>query len=421
MQGTTRISRGTGHDDSLAGRRGAKTPSRPATLRHSRCDVRASCVLRQPVLPELFDARRGAGTRSTSNPCGTTWVSDASASFTGPKAALTEATPVGTVAAWPPEDCPSIRPLLGSWTGAAERSGRLGRVARGQDGVGDRRQLAVGRPRPDDGAAGVAHGRWQQFGRIVVVLHNAASRTQRQWMRLTCGGSRPRWPGLRGRGAESPASTMSRSRSWSPPTATRAFRAGSACTTRAGSAQPTFRRPCVRPRTSPARSVVDAAAWSPYPRRACVLLCAAVQQRVDDRRRAASRGRADRRATRVLSMRDVSATSRWWPHADRVDLGSLAGRPAWPPRVGRAPARTRGRAASSMPSSTCPRQRARRRDRRRRSPGSRRRCGRPRPAERADHRAAAALLEDHPRSRLVAPRRRPTRHSVRPAARRASD
>lgn len=34
------------------------------------------------------------------------------------------------------------------------------------------------------------------------------------------------------------------------------------------------------PRTSTARSVIDAAAWSAWPRRACAILCAAVQQRL---------------------------------------------------------------------------------------------------------------------------------------------
>ena len=36
------------------------------------------------------------------------------------------------------------------------------------------------------------------------------------------------------------------------------------------------------PRTRPARSIIDAATWSKWPRRACAILCAAVQQRLGD-------------------------------------------------------------------------------------------------------------------------------------------
>lgn len=130
--------------------------------------------------------------------------------------------------------------------------------------------------------AAVAARRWQLVGRAVVVLHNAGlTQRQREWTAVLlpgkpaalAGPSAAAAGGLRGFEPDNvhivvAHNTHTRTPDWIRVHESQRF-------------TPTdIRRGSGPPRTSIARSVIDAAAWSTSPRRACAILCASVQQRL---------------------------------------------------------------------------------------------------------------------------------------------
>jgi hypothetical protein len=129
--------------------------------------------------------------------------------------------------------------------------------------------------------AAVAARRWQLVGRAVVVMHNAAlTQRQREWTAVLLPGKPAALAGLSAaaagglRGFEPDDvhilvahNTHTRIPDWVRVHESQRF------------APTDIRRGAGPPRTTIARSVVDAAAWSASPRRACAILCAAVQQR----------------------------------------------------------------------------------------------------------------------------------------------
>jgi hypothetical protein len=88
------------------------------------------------------------------------------------------------------------------------------------------------------------------------------------------------------------------------------------------------------PRTHPAGSIVDAATWSRWPRRACAILCAAVQQRLVTAAQLEAELRAAGRIRHVAIMRDILGDIGGGGHTlAEIDLGRLARRAGLgPPR-----------------------------------------------------------------------------------------
>jgi hypothetical protein len=88
------------------------------------------------------------------------------------------------------------------------------------------------------------------------------------------------------------------------------------------------------PRTRSTRSIVDAATWSRYPRRACVILCAAVQQRLVTADQLAAELALAGRIRHVQIMRDILGDIGGGGHTlAEIDLGKLAARAGLgPPR-----------------------------------------------------------------------------------------
>ena len=81
------------------------------------------------------------------------------------------------------------------------------------------------------------------------------------------------------------------------------------------------------PRTHVARSVIDAATWSRSPRRACAILCAAVQQRLTTAERLAAELAVAGRVRHVAVMRAVLGDIAGGAHTlAEIDLGRLARR-----------------------------------------------------------------------------------------------
>jgi len=130
--------------------------------------------------------------------------------------------------------------------------------------------------------AAVAAKRWQLIGRTVVVMHNAGlTQRQREWAAVLLPGKPAALAGLSAaaagglRGFESDDvhivvahNTHTRIPDWVRIHESRRFTPAD------------IRRGAGPPRTSIARSVIDAATWSASPRRACAILCASVQQRL---------------------------------------------------------------------------------------------------------------------------------------------
>ena len=85
------------------------------------------------------------------------------------------------------------------------------------------------------------------------------------------------------------------------------------------------------PRTVFDRSVIDAAAWSRYPRRASAILCAAVQQRLTTAHRLADELSAAGRVRHVQVMRAILGDIGGGGHTlAEIDLGPLAARAGLP-------------------------------------------------------------------------------------------
>ena len=204
-----------------------------------------------------------------------------------------------------------------------------------QSAVVTRAQLlrrGVGR---DQVRAAVAARRWQTFGRQVVVLHNSTlTQRQRRWVAVLLPGQPAALAGItaaheagltgfaddrvhvvvhRACGIDRP--------SWMRLHNSRRF-------------TPSDIRTSGIPRTDVARSVVDAAAWSRWPRRACALLCAAVQQRLttssDLHRALAAAGHLRHAAIMRSVLGDIGGGGHTLAEIELAPLARRAGLP--PPR-----------------------------------------------------------------------------------------
>ena len=210
----------------------------------------------------------------------------------------------------------------------------LGPLVRAQHAVVTRRQLAEAGVRRARLRSAVAARRWQTVGRSVVVMHNAPlTLTQRRWVAVLlpeqpaalAGLSATEQAGLSGFDddvihvlvAGSCAVPMP---AWVRVHNSRRFTAADVV------------RSSGPPRTRTARSVVDAAAWSPYPRRAGALLCAAVQQRLATASELGTAVREAGQIRHVALMRAMIGDLAGGGHTlAEIDLGRLARRAHLPP------------------------------------------------------------------------------------------
>jgi hypothetical protein len=150
-----------------------------------------------------------------------------------------------------------------------------------QRGVLTRDQLLGHGMSSDQIDTAIRAGRWRALGRRVIVLHNAAlTDAQQLWAAVLfpvkptalAGLSAATAAGLRGFEPERVHIVVAHDTRTNMPAWVRIHesRRFSPADIVAGSP----------PRTSIARSLIDAAAWSRWPRRACSILCAGVQQRL---------------------------------------------------------------------------------------------------------------------------------------------
>lgn len=157
----------------------------------------------------------------------------------------------------------------------------LAELADRQAGVVTRGQLLERAVSAEQITTAIRARRWRALGRRVVVLHNAPlTDSGRLWAAVLfpekptalAGLSGAAQSGLRGFEPERvhivvAHDTRTNLPSWVKVHESRRF-------------TPADIVPGAPPRTSPARSLIDAAAWSRWPRRACAILCAGVQQRL---------------------------------------------------------------------------------------------------------------------------------------------
>jgi hypothetical protein len=203
----------------------------------------------------------------------------------------------------------------------------LASVAAAQSGVVSRRQLeqaGVGEPQIRVAAA---NRRWRMIGRNVVVLHNGPlTERQQRWVAVLlpnkpaalAGLSALASSGLEGFPPEKvhvlvEHDTHTRVPAWIKLHESRRFGPDDIV----GSTAP--------PRTSNARAAIDAAAWSPWPRRACAILCAAVQQRLTTADRLLAELERAGSVRHVAIMRAVLGDISAGGHTlAEIDLGPLA-------------------------------------------------------------------------------------------------
>ncbi len=176
--------------------------------------------------------------------------------------------------------------------------------------------------------------RWQAFGRRVVVLHNAdLSPAQRPWVAVLmldqpaalCGLTAAEHAGLSG--FETPLVHLVVSRAcdaelpgWARVHNSRRF-------------EPADIHPgAMLARTRIERSLIDAAAWSTAPRRACAILCSGVQQRLvraDGLRDELARvGMVRHRRIMCAVLGDIAGGAHTLDEIDLAPLGRRAGLPA---------------------------------------------------------------------------------------------
>jgi hypothetical protein len=209
----------------------------------------------------------------------------------------------------------------------------LAQLAAAQSGVLSRRQLAAAGIGDNHVRAAIRARRWRAFGRNVVVLHNAElGERQPRWIAVLlpdkpaalAGLSATQAAGLRG--FESDVvhvlvahDTHTQVPSWVKLHESRRFTAADIL-------------PGVGPaRTSTARGAIDAAAWSRYPRRACAILCAAVQQRLTTQDRLSTELRRAGAVRHVRIMREILGDISGGGHTlAEIDLGPLAARAGLP-------------------------------------------------------------------------------------------
>jgi hypothetical protein len=155
-------------------------------------------------------------------------------------------------------------------------------LANRQDGVLTRSQLGAAGMTCRQVQAAVAARRWRAFGRNVVVLQNAPlTGPQRRWVAVLLPGkpaalaglSAAAAAGLTGFEPEQVHVVVRHATHVAAPTWVRLHESRRFDLV-------DINEVAMPPRTRAARSVIDAAAWSRHPRRACAILCAAVQQRL---------------------------------------------------------------------------------------------------------------------------------------------
>jgi hypothetical protein len=210
----------------------------------------------------------------------------------------------------------------------------LGILAERQFGVVTRRQLSDAGFTAHDIETATRARRWRTFGRNVVVMQNApVTPAQQEWIAVLLPGKPAALAGLSAasaaglRGFEPDRvhvlvrhATEARVPQWVKLHESRRF--GELDINRAASI----------PRTTAARSIVDAAAWSRYPRRACSILCAGVQQRLVTADQLATELGAAGRIRHVGIMRDILGDIGGGGHTlAEIDLGKLASRAGLPP------------------------------------------------------------------------------------------
>jgi hypothetical protein len=200
-------------------------------------------------------------------------------------------------------------------------------LIRRQSGVASRAQLAnLGLTRRQVQWA-ISDGRWQLFGRNVVVLGNTPlTREQREWVAVLMPGKPAALAGLS-------AATSAGLQRFEPDDVHVVVRHATHVAAPAWVKIHESRRftaddiapASSPPRTRAARAVIDAATWSDRPRRACTILCAAVQQRV------ATAGQLERELRRaghvrhVAIMRDILGDIGGGGHTlAEIELGALA-------------------------------------------------------------------------------------------------
>jgi hypothetical protein len=181
--------------------------------------------------------------------------------------------------------------------------------------------------------AAVAARRWRAFGRNVVVLQNAPlTPAQREWVAVLlpgkaaalAGASASAAAGLRGFEPDRvhivvEHDTQTHVPSWVKLHESRRFSLADIC----AGAHP--------PRTALPRSVIDAATWSARPRRACAILCAAVQQRLATADLLEAELQAAGHIRHVAIMRNVLGDIGGGGHTlAELDLGGLARRAGLP-------------------------------------------------------------------------------------------
>jgi hypothetical protein len=233
----------------------------------------------------------------------------------------------------------------------------LALTAQRQDGVVTRRQLRDAMVTLHRVENWIAARRWRAIGRNVVVLQNSPlTNRQREWAAVLlpekpaalAGLSAAAAAGLQGfepdkvhvvvahdtHGGFPPWAKVHESRRFQPEDIA------------AGSAPPRTRTP---------RSIIDAATWSKWPRRACAILCAAVQQRLATADQLANELRVAGHVRHVAIMRNILGDIAGGGHTlAEINLGPLARRAGYYSRGGSGCAASPAeRSAGSMQSSTC--------------------------------------------------------------------
>ena len=203
-------------------------------------------------------------------------------------------------------------------------------VAELQSGVMARSQLRALGCTLSQVRAQTSARRWRTFGRNVVVLSNAPlTQQQREWVAVLLPGKPTALAGLSAalRGFEPDQvhivvrhATHAKFPRWVKIHESRRFDESDILQASAPA------------RTSTGRALIDAATWSPWPRRACAILCAGVQQRLVTAEHLLRELRIARRVRHAAIMRDILGDIGGGGHTlAEIELGPLAMRVGLPP------------------------------------------------------------------------------------------
>lgn len=208
-------------------------------------------------------------------------------------------------------------------------------LARAQDLVLSRRQLAEHGITDKQIRAAVRARTWQAFGALAVVLHNTSlTHTQRVWAAVLNAGSQG------GAAAGLTAAATYGLRGYDSADVHLLLPRGARITAIAGVQVHFTRRPlamAVHPSRLPAmtrleRSLVDAAGWAANDRDACAILAAAVQQGLTTAHRLVAEvmagARLRRRKLLLLTLHDIGCGAHSLAELDLVRLARRAGIPA---------------------------------------------------------------------------------------------